>query len=94
MKPKIKRTAGLVLLAVLLLAGIVSAQTSTNFDAAWARFASGGGLRQSANNQAQDIVGQWVAQSPASANAKIVTDFYWAGDRFAQQVYLPILARP
>jgi hypothetical protein len=91
MKRKKMLAVSLVLLVILLLAGLAFAQASPNFDGAWSRFASGGGTRQSEHTQVQDILGQWVSQSPVSTNAQIVTDFFWAGDAIPVRLYLPLV---
>lgn len=96
MKHKTKLAVSLAALAILLFASIavnvVSAQTSGHFDAVWSRFASGGGERQSANYLAQDILGQWVSESPSNADAQVVTDFFYAWED-APRLYLPLVIR-
>ncbi len=56
---------------VLLAAGIVLAQTSSNFDLWWSALTGGGGARQSASFMVQDVLGQWVAGSAQSANFQV-----------------------
>ena len=96
MKPKTKLALSLVALALLFFAGLAAsvafAQTSPQFDAVWSRIASGGGERQSANYLAQDILGQWISQSPTGANTQVATDFFFASDA-QTQIYLPIVVR-
>jgi hypothetical protein len=93
MQHKLKYAIGIALVLGFLLAGNALGQVSAGFDARWSRFASGGGERQSANYLVQDILGQWVSQSPVSANARIITDFYSAGDTAGAQLFIPILRR-
>jgi hypothetical protein len=45
-------------LSGLLLASVALGQVSASFDAAWSRFANGGGQRQSTSYLVQDIIGQ------------------------------------
>ena len=55
----------------LLVAGIVLAQSSPNFDLWWSGLTGGGGSRQSSNSQVQDALGQWVSGSAASTNFQV-----------------------
>ncbi|MFZ6030629.1 MAG: hypothetical protein ACOYYS_23225 [Chloroflexota bacterium] len=95
MKHKTKLAVSLAALALLLFASIAAsvafAQTSHHFSAVWSRFASGGGERQSTHYQAQDILGQWVSESPSSTNAQVVTNFFY--DDALPKLYLPIIVR-
>lgn len=101
MKQYIKIPTGLAILTLFLLSlttlgGIVLAQTSSNFNTIWNRLASGGNEgRQSENYMTQDIVGQWLSESPSSENAHIITNFFWADEEsiLQERTYLPIVIR-
>ncbi len=66
------------LIAILLLAGVVVAQVSGNFDLHWSLLAGGGGQRQSSSYIAQDSLGQWSAGSAASSAYRLDSGF-WPG---------------
>jgi len=93
MKHNEKLAVGLAFLVILIFTSLAFAQTSPNFEVLLSRFASGGGLRVSENYLAQDILGQWISESPASIHAQIITNFFWTGVGNPQQLYLPVITR-
>ena len=67
----------LILLGILILDGIVLAQSSPNFDLSWNMLSGGGGERESANYRVQDSLGQWTGGSASSANAQVEAGFWY-----------------
>ena len=62
----------------MLLCGVAAAQISTNFGLTWSTTSGGGGVRQSPNFLVQDVMGQDVAATSASA-AFVVEGGFAAG---------------
>lgn len=93
MKYRIKNTQNGILPVLLLCTAMAFAYISAHFETAWSRFAGGGGTRQSANYEVQDILGQWVLETSTGPNAQIVSGFFWTGDSPPQPIYLPTVIR-
>lgn len=61
----------------LVLAGVVLAQISPNFDLGWHLLSGGGGGRGSANYRVDDSLGQWAARPSSGTNYKIEPGFWY-----------------
>ena len=82
-----------VLFALLLLTGVASAMSSTNYRLDWFIPLTGsGGAASSANYAVNFTVGQTAIGAPASANYKGCLG-YWCGIETQRRVYLPLVLR-
>ena len=68
-------TIGVISAISLLFAGVILAQSSTNFILSWFTTSSGGGQHSSANFIVQDSIGQTASGASASANFVINAGF-------------------
>ncbi len=80
-----------VLLAALLLAGAVSAQTSASYSLAWYVLAGGGTRAASTHYALHGTLGQWAA-GPANATSYAMNSGYW--QRWPDlRLYLPLVLK-
>jgi len=75
MGKKIALYSGAILAAILSIATVALAQSSSNFDLSWRALSAGGGRRLSVNYIMEDSVGQMAAGTLKSANNEIVAGF-------------------
>lgn len=84
-----------ILLLALALIGPVLAQVSSHFDLSWNLLSSGGGSRNSANYQIDDVLGQWPDGQSTSTHYQIDSGFWPAGrGADASHLYLPLVLNP
>lgn len=81
------------IICVVLLASIVLAQISTNFDAGWWVVSSGGGMRQSTTYLIEDAVGQQAGNMAVGSTTVIESGFLVGAMPRTTAVYLPIVVR-
>jgi hypothetical protein len=86
--------AGLTILACLVVAGVVSAQTSSNYDLSWHVLGGAGSESASANHQVRGTLGQ-LAIGLAQSDEHTLGGGYWYGMKgiFRHRLYLPIVLR-
>jgi hypothetical protein len=84
----------LVLLLILLVIGLAVpslAQISPHYDLGWSLLSGGGGVRNSANYQIDDVLGQWPDGLSSSGLYQIDPGFWPKGRKIpAQSVYMPV----
>ena len=82
---------------LLLLAAAVPvlAQLSAHYDTGWHLLSGGGGLRNSAHYQIDDVLGQWPDGRFSSARYQIDPGFWHRGGVYlVNRTYLPLLSSP
>jgi len=81
------------IICIALLASVVLAQVSTNYDAGWWVISSGGGTRQSTTYLIVDALGQQAGSTAVSSNVMIESGFLAGGMVHETAVYLPVVVR-
>ena len=86
------RTSIIILLLVLAFAASVLAQVSPRFDLSWSLLSGGGGSRESAVYQLDDVLGQWADGRSVSTRYQVDPGFWHTGRVLPQtRLYLPVV---
>jgi hypothetical protein len=89
----LRRLGLALLLAAILGAGAVLAQTGGGYDLTWSTIDAGGGGSAGGGYQLAGTLGQPDAGATLSGGAYSLSGGFWGGASTGSEVYLPLLRR-